>query len=515
MKLNLDQKTKKNFKLLQSCSKVKIIELTEKLMQLEKKQIGLISSSDALHTFLEGLYQDEHRHDKFAIVDPDYRQLTTVTLPKIDEFSPDEDLEKDYKEYSYLSRDISGLRRTLEEYEHLNELLSNHKVTVHELNSFLSTSRHTKSFRKFADSARKEPAIALSLKYKMLANRIAERNGIANTVFYTNTDSTFSINDLSLSLNKDFKGRAINTGAKMLAGLALSATLYGVGFSHGKGATQATQGTTEPHTIETTATDTEISDYTDFAETPSIFTNSVQNMDSYEDACQDYFEKISDIYAYNTGESIDLSRYEQENIGWNNSTTIFTVNNNGQTYRISEQSQAGSNLKYLRQALDATGLEYEETTSAISYIVDKNDSSRSIAIADGLGQPVRSGNILSEKNNAYNPLYVVGGRDILVAQGRDASTLTEAECVGAYITSDRYNIQNDELSKALGEVQNLTRFIKNSFYYRNGESDPYTVALYRNKSRSFAEDFDARINGQTIETPSSAPTPTEQDNSER
>lgn len=513
MKLNLDQKTKKNFKLLQACSKVKIIELTEKLMQLEKKQIGLISSSDTLHTFLEGLYQDEHRHDKVSIVDPDYRQLTTVTLPKTDEFSPDEDLAKDYKEYSYLSRNISGLRRSLEEYEHLNELLSNRKVPVHEVNSFLSTSRHTKSFRKFADSARKEPALALSLKYKMLANRIAERNGIANTVFYTNTDQAFYAKDVALSLNKDFKGRAINTGAKMLAGLALSATLYGVGFSHGKDATQVTQGTTEPHTIETTVAET--SDYGEGVENPSIFTNGVQNIDSYEDACQDYFEKISDIYAYNTGESIDLSRYEQENIGWNNSTTIFTVNNNGKTYRISAQSQAGSNLKYLRQALDATGLEYEETTSAISYIVDKNDSSRSIAIADGLGQPVRSGNILSGKNNAYNPLYVAGGRDILVAQGRDASTLTEAECVGAYITSDQYNIQNDELSRALGEVQNLTRFIKNSFYYRNGESDPYTVALYRNKSRSFAEDFDARINGQTIETPSSAPTPTEQDNSER
>ena len=151
MKLNLDQKTKKNFKLLQACSKVKIIELTEKLMQLEKKQIGLISSSDTLHTFLEGLYQDEHRHDKVSIVDPDYRQLTTVTLPKTDEFSPDEDLAKDYKEYSYLSRNISGLRRSLEEYEHLNELLSNRKVPVHEVNSFLSTSRHTKSFRKFAD----------------------------------------------------------------------------------------------------------------------------------------------------------------------------------------------------------------------------------------------------------------------------------------------------------------------------------------------------------------------------
>lgn len=514
MRLNLDSKTKKNFKLLQSCTKVRIIELTEKIMQLEKKQLKLIGNSDNLQTFLEGLFDEQHHNDNVVLINPTPENLTGVALPNPNEFTPDTEFEKEYRDYHSVVSRLDVLRRSLDEFKDLDTLLSGRDpeqpnqnlrriskpLNAPKINSFLDNKHHTGIFKKFAHYVKTEPAIALSLKFKIRANKVAERNGIANSAFYTNTDQAFYAKDVAFSLNKDFKGRAINTGAKMLAGLALSATLYGVGFSHGRNDVTTTQGITDPHTSSeaTTSETPAIDEMTDIViENPSIFRNSVPVIDSYETACQDYFEAISDIYAHNTGESIDLSGYSQENIGLNNSTRLLIVHNNGKTYTFSAQSPYASNFTYLKKALDAAGMDYEEDSSLITYLVDEDNSSQSIAIADSAGNPVRSGNVLSGNNQAYNPDYVQKGREILVAQGKTANTLSEAECVGAYLISDQYTIQNDELSRALGEVTELTEFIKNHFYYRDGASDPYTVDLYKKKAATFEEKYESQISNSS------------------
>lgn len=510
MRLNLDSKTKKNFKLLQSCTKVRIIELTEKIMQLEKKQVKLIRNSDNLQTFLKGLFDEQHHNDNIVLINPTPENLTGVDLPSPNEFAPNTEFEKEYRDYHSVVSRLDVLRRSLDEFRDLDSLLSGQDpnqpnqnlrriskpLNPNKVNSFLDDKHHTGIFKKFANYVKTEPAIALSLKFKMRANKVAERNGIANSAFYTNTDQAFYAKDVALSLNKDFKGRAINTGAKLLAGVALSAALYGAGLSHGRNDVKETQGITDPHTTTETIV-TEIPDISNIdeisVEKTSVFRNSVPIIDSYETACQDYFEAISDIYFHNTGKSIDLSGYNQKNIGLNDSAPLLIVHNNGKTYKISSQGSFAANYTYLKKALDAAGMDYEEESSLITYIVDKDNSNQSIAIADSAGNPVRSGNVLSGNNQAYNPDYVQKGREILVAQGKTANTLSEAECVGAYLVSDQYTMQNDELSRALGEVTELTYFIKGHFYYKDGLSDPYTVDLYKKKAATFEENYESQI----------------------
>ena len=180
----------------------------------------------------------------------------------------------------------------------------------------------------------------------------------------------------------------------------------------------------------------------------------------------------------------------------NNSAPILEVEYNGETYRFSGQSQANSNYRHLKEAFDALGATYTETSSRILYIVDKDNPNQSIAIVDSLGNPVRSGNVITGSNRAYNSDYVREGREILVSQGKDASSLSEAECVAAYLLSDEYNIQDPDLSIAQGHFASSTHTIKTTFYERNGKSDPYAVQVFAGDLRDDKATFEHSVSNE-------------------
>ena len=95
---------------------------------------------------------------------------------------------------------------------------------------------------------------------------------------------------------------------------------------------------------------------------------------------------------------------------------------------------------------------------------------------------------------------VQNGKTILTEQGRDPNSLSEAECVAAYILSDMYTTQDPELSRALGETAGLADTIKSTFYYtRDGSDDTYAVYRYSTDSAKFAERFEQRVTGTTQE----------------
>jgi hypothetical protein len=439
MRLKQDKKLRKNLKLLKTCSQVRVIELTEKLENLKEQKMECIKNSD-------------------------------------------------FRTLSNLDKNMNSLERKLIEHKNLNELLEA-PTSFEAIIQYLNEPDHSKAFRTFSENMQNVPAIVLNLQYKRIADTIAERIGIANSTYYSNSERTFTKQDVEIALNKDFQGRLKNTGVKMVAGLALSATLFGAGFSTGRNTTQQTPAETIEHTAGSTL-DT-ITPQINSEE--DIFSNSV-NIKDYETACQDYFEKVSEIYKSETGENVDLSGYGQENIGRNTSANILVVDYNGQKIEISTQGTSASNYTYLKKAIEATaGANYTEKTSATTYIIDKNNSEKSIAIADAEGNPVRSGNILTGSNNAYNSDYVALGKEILVSKGRNSSSLTEAECVGAYLLSDKYNDQNPELSKAVGEVQELSNYIKNHFYIKNGKEDSYAVSQYAETSKRFTENYKSTL----------------------
>lgn len=500
MKLKPSAKLTKNLKLLHSCSQVKVIELTEKLAQFDQAQIELINNSPKLKTFLTGVYQENHQGDKTYIVNPSATQLADTSLEKYRDFEPDAEFAKDFKTYANLYNKKNSLNYRLNEYQDLNELLSQRNIPVAEVNTFLNKSNHSKSFKNFANYMKSHSALRISLQYKLKANDIAERNGIANATYYSKSDKAFSLNDVSLSLDKEFKGRLYGGIIKTAAVAALSASLFASGFGMGKNSVDITQGSTTTHSTEATAPTQEP---TTAPETTNddlnIFTNSISTLTSYETACDAYFEAIEDVYRYNTGKDIDLSGYDQEHIGMNNSAPILEVEYNGETYRFSGQSQANSNYRHLKEAFDALGATYTETSSRILYIVDKDNPNQSIAIVDSLGNPVRSGNVITGSNRAYNSDYVREGREILVSQGKDASSLSEAECVAAYLLSDEYDIQDPDLSIAQGHFASSTYTIKTTFYERNGKSDPYAVQVFAGDLRDDKATFEYTIQPQTNE----------------
>lgn len=501
MRLKPSAKLSKNLKLLHSCSQVRVIDLTEKIDQLDKQQIELINNSSKLKTFLEGVYQENHEKDDTYIINPSTTQLTNTDLSKYKDFEPDEEFAEDFKTYAYLYNRKNKLNFILDEFEELNELLGKRNVPVTKVNTFLNKYNHSKAFKSFSDYMKSHSAIRISLQYKQKANEIAERNGIADATYYSKSNKAFSLKSVSLKLDKEFKGRLRGGIVKTAAAVALSASLFSAGFGFGKNSTNITQGDTIPHATEETITpSTEPIGAPEEKEDLNIFTNSISTPASYEDACDAYFEAIEDVYKYNTGKEIDLSGYDQKHIGINGSAPILEVEHNGKIYRFSGQSQINSNYRHLKEAFDALGANYTETNSSILYIVDKNNPNQSISIVDSAGNPVRSGNVITENNRAYNSEYVREGRKILEAQGKNTTSLSEAECVAAFLLSDSYDIQNPDLSIAQGNFPNSTSSIKNYFYYKkDGKPDSFAIYVFTNDLNDEKTAFEHSISNENIQ----------------
>ena len=505
MKLVPGKKLEKNLKLMRSCSQVRVIQLTEEIAKITYYQKRLIEHYPHLKTMLtHELNRRLALAGEAEIVNPETKDLIGVPLSEYEQYNPSTEELPEVNSYMSTLRKTNRMQSTLADYQALNELLAKEKVSFDDFNKFINSKDHTRIFQRFVSDMKKHSPMFLSLGYKTAAKDLAQRNDLANKVFLEKTDQAFDVNAPYISLSKDLNGKFIHAGAALVAATTLSAVLIAGGFGLKRADADLVQGDINPHTGIT-----EVSPSSVVALSPEqapevsqdgIFSNSI-NINSYKTACEDFFQKTAEVYKYNTGKDIDLSGYGQNNISVSNNARILEVEKDGVTYRISTQSNSASNPTYLREALDALGVSYTEYTSGLTCIIDKYDDSKSIAIVDSQGNPVRSGKVLeptvSGGGYMYNQQMVQNGRAILEAEGRDTSSLSEGACVAAYILSDSYNLQDPELSKALGETDGLASTIKDYFYYgTDGKSeDTYAVYVYGQNSAKFAQSFNNRANG--------------------
>jgi len=505
MRLN----NKEKISLLRSCNQVKIIDLTERIELLKKEQAELLTKNSDLKKFISKIYMDETGDRNSEVEEPTIDKLSTTYLNSLKDYSKELTTSEQAQDVRFLDYDTekvfqSNLRtfaynnsmqrrhsKALEEYRTLADKLTGSKVDLEDVKKFLDTTKtkHTPSFTRFAKGIKAHSPIHLSLTYGRLSDSIAQRNNIADKEYATKSGKVFKANRPALNLNRQFKIRRNRAIVGITAGM-LALTIFVAAHSINLTKGSETQGIENPIGTSSTfepETPPPVQE-TQPEEKQGIFRNSYSEMTTYEQACSDYFEKIADIYKFNTGNDINFSGYGQSEIGYSSAANIFRVELDGQQYIFSARGDTAPNYRYLQKALEATGAKVEPSTASLSWVVDKNNTNQSIAIADLQGNAVRSGKVLTGSNNAYNSDYVSKGREILKAQG--VSNPSEAQCVGAYLLSDNH-VGNPELSQALAEVQPLARVIKGTFYYTSdGKSDPYTVYVYQQKSNNLASDFE-------------------------
>ncbi len=497
MKLEPGKKLEKNLKLLRSCSQVRIIQLTEELSKLVKTQKRIIERNPDLRRILTSeLNRNLALAGEPDIEEPTSEQLINIPIPGYDPELEDQAT----KQYVGVCRKTAIRQRTLANFQTLSEMLSQEKISLGDLHLFMDSSENSKAFKSFVSLMKDHSPMVISLGFKHQANELAERNNLANDKYYENAEKTFQVDAPAISLGDDLKGRFVNAGKGLTAALALSAVLVAGGFMLNRTDANTIQGDTNPHTGFTEVVPPPViaASIEEPEQTGPISINN--DINSYKEACEDFFKKTAEVYKYNTGEDIDLSGYGQNNISVSRNARILEVEKDGVIYRISTQSNSASNPTYLRQALDDLGVSYTEYSSSLACIIDKYDDSRSIAIVDGQGNPVRSGKILESTGSGgdmYNQQMVQAGRKILEAEGKDASSLSEGACVAAYILSDSYTVQNPDLSRALGETDGLANTIKTTFYTSSGKDDSYAIYLYSQDSAKFAQSFNDRANGIT------------------
>lgn len=500
MKLEPGKNLEKNLKLLRSCSQVRIIQLTEELSKLVKTQKRIIERNPDLRRILASeLNRSLALAGEPDIVNPTSEQLINIRVPGYDPEVEDQAT----KQYMGVYRKTAKRQQALTNFQNLTEMLSQENVSLGDVHLFMDNPENSRAFKSFVSIMKDHSPMFISLGFKHQANVLAERNDLANDQYYENAEKTFKIDSPDISLRDDLKGRFINAGKGLTIALALSAALIVSSSLLTKPDVTKMQGDLNPHTGFSQVVPQPVIAVSP-EETPAIEQAGPisinKDINSYKEACEDFFQKTAEVYKYNTGEDIDLSGYGQNNISVSRNARILEVEKDGVTYRISMQSNSASNPTYLRQALDELGVSYSEYNSSLACIIDKYDDSKSIAIVDGQGNPVRSGKVLESTGSGgymYNQQMVQAGRKILESQGKDASSLSEGACVAAYILSDSYTAQNSELSRALGETDGLANTIKTTFYSSGEKDDSYAIYLYTQDSAKFAQSFNNRVNGIT------------------
>lgn len=498
MKLVRGKKLEKNLKLMRSCSQVKIIQLTEEIAKLIQRQKRLIERNPDLRNMLASELNRQLSLDgNPTVVNPQTHDLIGIPLP---DYTPSIEESPEVNQYMTDLKKVARKRDTLADHQTLNEILAKDTISYREFSKFINSKDTTRMFKRFVTDMRQHSPLLLSSIYKLAAKDLAERNDLANTAFLEKTDNVFTLDEVNISLSKDLRGRFFSAGKKLVASIALSAALVSGASMLLSQSVDTVPGITDPHTSSVEPAPNIPSPVIAVSpeETPSlqngVFSNSI-NINSFKTACDDFFQKTAEIYKFNTGEDIDLTGYEQNDIGINRSARILEVEKDGVIYRISTQSSSPSGPTYLREALDALGVSYTEYSSRTTCIIDKYDDTKSIAIVDSQGNPIRSGNILEPTGNGgdmYNQQMVQNGRKILEAEGRDTSSLSEGACVAAYILSDSYNTQNPELSRALGVTAGLADTIKTTFYSHGGKDDNYAIYLYAQDSAKLAQSFNSK-----------------------
>lgn len=222
--------------------------------------------------------------------------------------------------------------------------------------------------------------------------------------------------------------------------------------------------------------------------TPPV--SSDVKVSTYQQACADFYNKLEQTYKYNTGKNIDLSNFTEDNLGYANST-IYVANYQGKTYRFSDFNTFRSTGTYLEKALTDAGATVTTEKSKIYYIFN-ND--KSIAIADENGNPVRSGKILEKASNGYemyNQNYVRQAKVSLEARGIETTNMSESQLVGAFILSPEYNIQDSDLSIALGSEKGAllkaVPIIKD--FFKGPQHDISILGHYKETVDEYANSF--------------------------
>lgn len=509
-KTNEDKKLQSNLRTLLLCSRFKSVKIANLQSERLADQINFINREDNFEyrLFLEQTYIKELERTGAPHVFPIGDQtLARFVVPK--EYKVPDEISEQFKAHQEGARKLEVLAKHETEQEELRAILHGHtevnsisrKVDLKELRNYLNDKNHTLGFRGFADNMQKSNPYVTLLRYKTEAARLAKTNGINNLIFADKLKQTFSLPDVTLGLNKEIKGRFIPAGAKVSA-IALVGLLSLNGLtSMFRPAPDVTQGNTNTHSSYTQEATTEAPDdsviiidaepATTQPEVAAPISNSI-NINSYDSAAKDFMQKTSEVYAFNTAENIDLSRLGYDNFG-TGSTTILTATLGDKTLRFSSMSGHPSNPRYLEQALKAAGAEITDTyTSKITWIT--NQDGQSIAITDASGNAIRSGKVLEGTNSRYNQSYIKAGKQLMQDAGIDTAGKSEAELLGYYLFNGPA-MQNDELSRALGETQGLASYMKTTFWVKDNKEDTYAISQYKERSHKFAENFNNRFLG--------------------
>lgn len=516
-----DKKLQSNLRTLLLCSQFKTIQHSNTLRKIQNLQLATLDNPENrdLTDYLTRIYEEQNRRNnpKAYLIKPTLHDLSSLKIPD-DAYVPDELIKKVHTHQTRV-RKIDEISQARDEHDELRTLLyagspsgriDHKRIDLKALKRFLRDKEHSSRFQSFGDSMLHGNQAVTLFRYRNSAKKLAKDEEISDQYFVDRINQTFSAETVKLNLNKEMKGRFFPAAAKITA-IALTAFLAINGAVNLFGHKDVTQGTVDTHQTQIVDTlsdqptaDDIISQTIDNPETPNTDSPEIQppisnsvKIDSYESAADDLFEKVEEIYNYNTGNNVDLSDLNYENIG-QSETSVLVANYNGREYRFSTMSNTRTNRANLEKALEAAGATFTSYSTKISYLTRDGQS---IAIVDSHGNPIQSGKVLQTSYNGgyemYNQSYVNSAREMMRQNGISPDGKSEAELIGYYMLN-REPAQNDELSKALGTVTPLVDFMKFSFYYNsNGNSDPYTVQQYATKSHKLAEEFNNSALGIT------------------
>ena len=419
------------------------------------------------------------------------RNIKTLLLCSIVKTIEITEMENEIKKAPKSAFRLEQVEHTKKELERLRSIILSNgsigntslpNIDLNELNDYLNSQHHTRAFKNFSQEMQTGYAPILLLKSKRIASQLARDNQIANSDFSDKLNGTFKISDMNLALNREIRGTFVPIGTKITA-LTLASILALNGASHL--ISSKSDGTDNNHYG---IFDIFKKDNSTKTTTPPI-SNSI-DITSYETAVQDMLQKVSEVYKYNTGKDIDLSKLNYDNIG-SSKVKVYVASLGNETIRISSRSYFASNTKSIERALNSIGAKYSTYEPSLIFLT-QND--KSLAICDDLGNSIKSGKIVIEttndaKSQIYNPDYINSAMKMMEENGIDSSRKTPDELMGYYLFNN--TDQDPELSKALFEVAPLAQFIKNNFYEINNNEDPKILNEYKILSKQFAQKFNS------------------------
>ena len=351
------------------------------------------------------------------------RNIKTLLLCSIVKTIEITEMENEIKKAPKSAFRLEQVEHTKKELERLRSIILSNgsigntslpNIDLTELNDYLNSQHHTRAFKNFSQEMQTGYAPILLLKSKRIASQLARDNQIANSDFSDKLNGTFKISDMNLALNREIIGTFVPIGTKITA-LTLASILALNGASHL--ISSKSDGTDNNHYG---IFDIFKKDNSTKTTTPPI-SNSI-DITSYETAVQDMLQKVSEVYKYNTGKDIDLSKLNYDNIG-SSKVKVYVASLGNEMIRISSRSYFASNTKSIERALNSIGAKYSTYEPSLIFLM-QND--KSLAICDDLGNSIKSGKIVIEttndaKSQIYNPDYINSAMKMMEENGIDSS----------------------------------------------------------------------------------------------